>query len=305
MRDAVKYLVEVKPSARPRGGDPDARYAIWRPCTLPDLELQTAVHVVDYVLPAHLHETYQFDLMESGTRCYTLAGCVQRRVGAGRLAIIHPYESHAVQFLNQDRNTFRTMHVPVKRLVDANAMVHGQREAPVFPFEIDNRETVGLYLKSHRRIECGDPAEAEEILATLLLALVAHCTDPSLIARPAAPVSRDMLCVRDLIESNLARPIALDEIAALAGVSKFYVARQFTEAFGIPPHTFQVRRRLARAREQLARGLAIKCVAVDLGFSDQSHFGRHFLKTFGLSPAEYQRRATSRSRAELLINDPL
>ena len=73
-------------------------------------------------------------------------------------------------------------------------------------------------------------------------------------------------------------------------------------AFGLPPHAYQVRVRIARARELLAAGAAVKQVSAELGFADQSHFGRHFRKATGLTPAEYQRRVTGRTRAEIPLH---
>lgn len=303
MTDAVNARIAAQPRARPRANGPNARYVIWRPAALRDIELQTAAQIVGYALPFHLHETYQFDLMEVGARSYTCANVDRRRIGPGRLIVVNPRECHAVQLSNES-NAFRTMHVPVKRLVDAAVRVSGCRQLPIFPLDIDDPEIVQLYLACHRSIEGGPPEQAEGTLSNFLFALVSKFAVLSHGHPHSAAPSPDMLRVRDFFESNLARSITLDEVADITGMSKFYTARQFTKAFGVPPHTFQVRRRLARARELLAAGLAIRCVAVDLGFSDQSHFGRHFLKTFGLSPAEYQQRATGRSREEITLEQP-
>ncbi|NER62084.1 AraC family transcriptional regulator, partial [Pseudomonas sp. MAFF212428] len=45
-------------------------------------------------------------------------------------------------------------------------------------------------------------------------------------------------------------------------------------------------------RRQLAAGQRPAQVALDLGFADQSHLGRWFVRAYGLTPAQYRRRCT-------------
>jgi AraC-like DNA-binding protein len=52
----------------------------------------------------------------------------------------------------------------------------------------------------------------------------------------------------------LSHEIALGTLAAVAAISKFHLVRQFTSAYRLPPHTYQLRARIARARELLAKG---------------------------------------------------
>jgi transcriptional regulator GlxA family with amidase domain len=63
-----------------------------------------------------------------------------------------------------------------------------------------------------------------------------------------------------------------------------------------------LRARIARARELLAKNVAVKQVSAELGFADQSHFGRHFRKLTALTPAEYQRHVTGRIGADIVVD---
>ncbi|HEX8829883.1 MAG TPA: AraC family transcriptional regulator, partial [Longimicrobium sp.] len=42
---------------------------------------------------------------------------------------------------------------------------------------------------------------------------------------------------RAYLDEHWVRNVPLDELASVAGVSKFHLARRFTEAVGLPPHT--------------------------------------------------------------------
>ena len=94
---------------------------------------------------------------------------------------------------------------------------------------------------------------------------------------------------RAYLELHWARKVSLDELAVAAGVSKFHLARQFALQLGAPPHTWQRRLRIERACDILRRGGTVAEAALLSGFSDASHFCRHFKKIKGTTPGEYRR----------------
>lgn len=51
--------------------------------------------------------------------------------------------------------------------------------------------------------------------------------------------------------------------------------------------------RLARARHLLGKGAQPADVAIALGFADQSHLGRWFVRAYGLTPAAYRKRCSN------------
>jgi AraC-like DNA-binding protein len=46
-------------------------------------------------------------------------------------------------------------------------------------------------------------------------------------------------------------------------------------------------RRLQRARRMIAAGASLAQIAIEAGFSDQSHFNRQFKKAFGMTPGRW------------------
>lgn len=98
--------------------------------------------------------------------------------------------------------------------------------------------------------------------------------------------------VVDLIEANLSENITLDELARVAGMSPFHFSRRFKATFGIAPHGYVIRARVAKAQKMLRhRKIPQKIIALECGFSDQSHFCRTFRKIAGGSPNQYQSEA--------------
>jgi AraC family transcriptional regulator len=87
------------------------------------------------------------------------------------------------------------------------------------------------------------------------------------------------------IENNFAGEIALDEIAAVAGVSRFHVSRAFGEAIGRPITLYVRGRRLTEAARALASGATdILTVALESGYGSHEAFTRAFREQFGQTP---------------------
>ena len=98
---------------------------------------------------------------------------------------------------------------------------------------------------------------------------------------------------RDYLHANAQYDIGLDQLAAATGVDRFRLTRAFKAAYGIAPHAYLVQLRLASARRMLARGEQPATVAMTLGFADQSHLGRWFVRAYGLTPALYRKRCSN------------
>lgn len=98
---------------------------------------------------------------------------------------------------------------------------------------------------------------------------------------------------REYLHANAQYDIGLDQLAAATGVDRFRLTRAFKAAYGIAPHAYLVQLRLASARRMLARGEQPATVAMALGFADQSHLGRWFVRAYGLTPALYRKRCSN------------
>ena len=100
-----------------------------------------------------------------------------------------------------------------------------------------------------------------------------------------------MKVVLDYIEENLAKPIALHELALLARVSVRHFERAFRQSLGVPPHTYVLGKRLSAARDLLLSQptLTIEHIAQQVGFSSPSHLAAAFRRQTGYSPATFRR----------------
>jgi AraC family transcriptional regulator len=93
----------------------------------------------------------------------------------------------------------------------------------------------------------------------------------------------------DFIDANLGWSITLDELAAEADLSPGYFVTAFRQATGLPPHRYVLKQRVERAKLLLAEpDRTISQIALDVGFSSQSHLTSVFRRTTGMTPKGYR-----------------
>ena len=87
------------------------------------------------------------------------------------------------------------------------------------------------------------------------------------------------------IESHLAEPMTLDDIAAVSGVSRFHIVRAFAAATGLPVIRYVRARRLTEAARSLANGAPdILSLALEADYGSHEAFTRAFRDQFGVTP---------------------
>jgi AraC family transcriptional regulator len=87
------------------------------------------------------------------------------------------------------------------------------------------------------------------------------------------------------IESHLAEPLTLDEIADMSGVSRFHLVRAFAAVTGLPVMRYVRARRLTGAARALAGGAPdILTLALEADYGSHEAFTRAFRDHFGMTP---------------------
>jgi AraC family transcriptional regulator len=92
------------------------------------------------------------------------------------------------------------------------------------------------------------------------------------------------------IEDHTDTQIRLDELANIAGVSRFHFSRLFKKTTGKSPMVYVAQSRIRKAQQLILSGKSTLAeVALMVGFADQSHFTRQFQLYAGCTPAVYAR----------------
>ena len=92
---------------------------------------------------------------------------------------------------------------------------------------------------------------------------------------------------RDTFDSRLDESVSLRCVASEVGVHPVYFAAAFRRFHGCSPGQYLRRKRFERARHLISNpDVSLAQVAIDAGFSDQSHLNRVFRRFTGMTPGQ-------------------
>jgi AraC family transcriptional regulator len=84
--------------------------------------------------------------------------------------------------------------------------------------------------------------------------------------------------------------IKIRDIAKIANLSPFYFTKLFKSKFGISPHQYLLKTRIARAQNLLSEtSFPLSEIAEQCGFSTQSHFTSAFHNSTGMTPRKFRK----------------
>jgi len=133
------------------------------------------------------------------------------------------------------------------------------------------------------------------LLEALLVYLVRSWLDEQPDARPAtgwAAALRDPAIVATLrgIHGDPARPWTVEELGALAGLSRAAFARRFTTLVGRPPLGYLTWWRMTAAARLLRDSDApLDTVAKQIGYTSEFAFANAFKREYGIAPGKYRK----------------
>jgi AraC-like DNA-binding protein len=95
--------------------------------------------------------------------------------------------------------------------------------------------------------------------------------------------------VKDRMDREYDQPLDVAALAAGVGMSAGHLSRQFREAYGEPPYSYLMTRRIERAMTLLRRGdLSVTDVCFAVGCSSLGTFSTRFTELVGVSPSVYR-----------------
>lgn len=229
---------------------------------------RTSAFPPHFATPPHEHEQAFFCLVLDGVS-EQRAGSTERRRDRGRAFFYPAGEVQSERFGNDGGRIFTVDLVPTEmRLPQASSELAGQ---------------VGLlarrlYLASSHADDLAQLAIDETMMA-FIGALAGELRDGL----------RWMPAVREYLHVHFAEALSLQEIADEARVHPVHLSRAFPQRFGTTLGDYVRALRIDfAARELTATKRAIADIALDAGFSSQSHLTRHFRARMGVAPAAYR-----------------
>ncbi len=260
--------------------------AFLRPIALPDTEIWT---------------------VKSDTKCwhvyhdrYVICSCTSAAAGwkyRGKALFVsdrthmlmEPGETHINTVVHKPAD-HRVMQI-APSLIEEAARELGQPHTPHFRVAqvADDPLFVGLE-RFYAAIDNQETAlEQQSRFAACIHLLLSHHTERALPTLRSANAHRAVKRAKAYLLERFDKPVSLDALSAVAGLSRYHLMRIFAHHVGLPPHAYQIHVRIARAATLLRSGVPSSQVGSTVGFADQSHFTRHFRRVMSITPGEYAR----------------
>ena len=238
--------------------------------------------------PNHFHEYYVIGYVEAGQR-YLECKNKNYIINTGDVVVINPFDSHACSQVRDESLDWRCINIKKETMKKIYKKIYGKEYLPVFSETvISNEKILDLLKKLHSMIVSGnkdDEAKEEkihEIIQNLSKNYVADVME-----KTDTKDEIDRLCC--YMKENFIKKISLDEMSSVAGLNKFTLLRNFNKICGLTPYQYLETIRVEKAKLYLEAGSALSEVALNTGFSDQSHFTKFFKSFIGVTPKQYQK----------------
>ena len=154
-----------------------------------------------------------------------------------------------------------------------------------------NTQVADALHEMHRRATGGLPRRDDWAMNALETALL-HCDTVNPSRADARTDSRVVAAMGYLLD-NLARPVALPDLAAHVGLSPSRLSHLFHDQTGQTPQQFVERERLQRATQLLRlTGRTVAAIAREVGYENPFYFTLRFKRQTGLSPRDWRKANT-------------
>jgi AraC-like DNA-binding protein len=252
-------------------------------------------HFERHVYHRHAHETYSFGITETGAQAFTCRGGA-RVSAAGMVMAFNPGDPHDGHAARPAGFTYRMVHIGPDVVAGLLADRAGcDQLSPGLPLFAQPVLADAALARAVRRLHGAVTADAprlarDEALGTAVVALTSRTTlrvpGPERVS--TADAARVARTVRRVLDDNYTANLALADVAAAAGRSRYIACRAFRAVYGLAPSDYQRLLRVREARRLIAQGRPIADAAAEAGFTDQPHLNRWFTRYFGITPATYR-----------------
>lgn len=137
----------------------------------------------------------------------------------------------------------------------------------------------------------------QDLLEVVLLLLMRHSQFTVTFVPAARKSSKECAVARRYIENHFKENLTLDDLAAAAHVSKYYLAHSFSREYGTSPINYLLTCRIRESLYLLSETrLSLSQISSMLGFSSPSYFSQSFRRIQGMSPMEYRKKCKNEER---------
>ncbi len=231
-----------------------------------------------HTFPLHSHESFCLGMVEDGEVTFTIAG-EKKTLHRGMVYIIPSDTGVRIETASSYRYIVLCIGGRWKDLLNRDTFRSHY-------LELSSPETF-------KKLCAAYIAGSDRTSAQALIRGIMHLMRPVMdSSADQTPITRDNSIVRDAchyIRMHAEEPFDLEQVAAAAHVSRFYLVKLFKKRMGVTPHQYYVQTKLRIVRHRILTACKEADLAAEVGFNDQSHLCNLFKKEMGISLSDFRR----------------
>jgi AraC-like DNA-binding protein len=237
--------------------------------------------------PEHIHEGFNIDYVQAGLLEYRI-GVRSFLVRPGNFVWINQHTVHSARSFGEGLVVIKSIFIS-ENFVLALASELGikQNDLVIDPI-IYNGELAEqiAFIHETAKKSC-DALEVETRLLEVIFSLLSRSSRIRTSMQQSPCEHQAVNKIKEYLLAHYAENVSLGCLADLVELNRFYLVRVFRDHVGLPPYSYLVQIRMAKARNLLLRGIPPAEVAAAVGFSDQSHLTRVFKRATGKTPGSF------------------
>ena len=259
---------------------------------------------IEPATPWHWHRTVELFYMESGTLEYTTPNG-KWVFPAGSGGFVNSNVLHASKVIPSGKETIQLLHlfdpellagVPTS-LIDTKYIRPLTSAAGIEMIALSDHvpEQAALLQKIRKAFDLDENVWGYEFtlrhqLTKIWLGLLELVRGDLEAAPRLSPSDEKLKAMIGFIHAHYQEPVAVDDIAKAAHISKRVCFRLFKETLHLTPLEFLTSYRLRKACQRLAgTNESITQIAYSCGLGSSSYFGKVFREHYGCTPAAYRK----------------
>lgn len=244
-----------------------------------------------HVFPNHFHDSiYTFTLMEGGASYCRGEEQSESLITPGNIGLINPGLVHSCVPVKGVPMSYKMIYVDIEHMQNtASDICEKDGTVPEFDTLIVKDDTLSnlfnltLTLIRNKTGRLETDSAFTEFAGHMILCYgkLKQGTDLPGYEHKAVRIAMEYL------SENLDQKLPLEKVSKEAGLSRYHFLRVFKKHTGLSPHIFRTQRRIDKAKKLLKNGVPFADVALETGFTDQSHFTNKFRAYTGATPRQY------------------
>jgi len=232
----------------------------------------------------HSHSQLSIGYIEEGKTLTQYAG-KQWELQQGDLILLEPEKVHNCNPFSEQGRSYCMLYLDKHWCLQQLSCLYSQ---PVNNFHCNHVvfQDNTISTKMHSLMQGLEDNQQEKWLIEQIAmqVLTSYCTINPKLNSPSPLVTK----VQKRLLKQIENPDCLTDIALQFSQSPETIIRAFTKQLGISPKAYLNNVRIEKSKLLLQQGESVVNTALQLGFSDQSHFHKTFKNYCAMTPKQYQ-----------------